>query len=377
MATPHRKKALSFFCVAPDDLLPDNNGHQPNIGEGFFSFADTKAWIRLADSLEAIQSNSKTYQTYFTKLDRMIAKEPDYLEAYNYAGGGYLELSDKATIPEEVMRNVNLAYQYYLLAYERAKQLIPTDFSGRIGWGRLDNRPFLRVHHGLILCHLRKKEYAKAAQMIEEHLSWNPDDNVGVRYLLGDAYLLSGVNRKARKTFKTTVMAEGLVPQPDNAYSLGLLEFTEGNYAAAATALRIGFIGNMYIAEIITGRIVEKRHFFWHSSSEESISSAKSYLYDLNMLHLWKTTPKAVDFLDWLYNCAIVLRERLELAEVNEGLTYENDYKKRGEYVYQKEALRINIRKVPMLIQKVTDSRGEVRWPWEYSQPGGSILDEV
>lgn len=352
-----RKSALAFYV---NEFIPGD--HEQSV-EGYFSAPHTKAWLRLDDVLETAQHSSKTYNAYLTKLDRLIAKEPDYLDAYNYAGNAYLEMVAQQKFPEAIL-GINLAQEYYSRAFERAKELIPTDFAGQIIWGHLDNRPFLRSHHGLILCHLRKKEYAVAAQTMEEHLAWNPNDNIGVRYLLGDAYLSAGNSVKARKAFATGV-TEGY---PDNAYSLGLLEFREGNYAAAATALRAGFIGNMYIAEILTGRTVEKPHFFWHGTSLASVSSAKSYLFGQDMLNFWKATPQAVDFVDWLFNCATVLRERLEWAEIREGLTYEHDFTARGAYCDREDILRKNIIKVSMLIQKVSDNRGEKRWPWEHAR---------
>ena len=354
------KSVLSFYTNESDQ---DSN---EQVVEGYFSTPHTKAWLRLDEDLESAEYKSKTYHAYLTKLDRLIAKEPDYLDAYNNAGSAFLEVSAKQEFPERII-NINLAQEYYSRAFERANVLIPTDFSGYIRWGSFDNRPFLRSHHGLILCHLRKKEYAVAAQMIEDHLAWNPDDNIGVRYLLGDTYLVSGDIVNARRAFAVG-MTEGMLSFPDNAYSLGLLEFRDGNYVAAATALRTGFLGNMYIAEILTGRAVEKPHFFWHSNSWASVDAAKSYLFEQDMLSHWKTTPQAVDFVDWLYNSATVLRERLECAEIREGLTYEHNFTARGKYCNRDEILKKNIAKVTMLIRKITNRSGEKCWPWEYSQ---------
>lgn len=352
-----RRNVLEFNVEAPE---PDA---EEQFEEGYFLAPHTKAWLRLDDTLESAEYSSKTYRAYLNKLDRLISKEPDYFDAYNYAGNAYLEIADNQKA-DGIFSSVDVAREYYSRAFGRAKALMPPDFAGRIVWGHLDNRPFLRAHHGLILCHLRKKEYGAAAQMIEEHLAWNPNDNIGVRYLLGDAYLLAGENAKARTALSVGV-SEGY---PDSAYSLGLLEFREKNYAAAATALRLGFIGNMYIAEILTGRTIEKPHFFWHGTSLASVKAAKSYLYNQDMLNVWKETPQAIDFVDWLYNCAAVLRERLEWAEIREGLTYERDFAARGIYSDREAILRKNIAKVAMLIQKIPDHRGRNRWPWEHAQ---------
>lgn len=354
------KRSLSFYTNESDQ---DLNGQGV---EGYFSTPHTKAWLRLHETLDAVEDSAKTYNAYLTKLDRLIAKEPDYLDAYNDAGYALLEIADKQE-PQDTFISINLAQEYFTRAFERSKELIPSGFAGQILWGHLDNRPFLRAHHGLILCYLRRKKYVVAAQMMEEHLIWNPGDNIGVRYLLGDAYLLAGDIINARRALAVG-MTEGMLPYPDNAYSLGLLEFHVGNYTAAATALRTGFLDNMYIAEILTGRTVEKPHFFWHSNSWSSVEAAKSYLFRQNMLNYWKRTPQAIDFVDWLYNCSTVLRERLEWAEIREGLTYEHDFAVRDKFCNRDEILKKNIAKVTMLIQKISNRSGKKCWPWEYSQ---------
>lgn len=358
MANSPLKRALTFHVTT----LEPGDQDQTHTTEGYFSTPQTKSWLRLEDALEAAGRSSKTYLAYFNKLDRLIAREPDFLDAYNYAGNAYLELADCQDAVESPI-SLCLAQESYAKAFERAKALIPPDFSGQIIWGNLDNRPFLRAHHGLIICHLRRKAYATAAQMIEEHLLWNPNDNIGVRFLLGDAYLLAGDTVNARRALAAGVLER----YPDNAYSLGLLEFREGNYAAAATALRTGFLGNIYIAEILTGRTVEKPHFFWHGISWATVRSAKSYLFQQDMLNFWKATPQAVDFADWLFNCAAVLRERLEWAEIREGLTYEHDFAVRSAFSDREAALRKKVQKITMFIRKVSNRQGEEHWPWEHS----------
>lgn len=52
----------------------------------------------------------------------------------------------------------------------------------------------------------------------------------------------------------------------------------------------------------------------------------------------------------YVYNCAAVLRERLDLAEIREGLTYEHNFTARSVYCDRETLLRKNIAKVTMLI---------------------------
>jgi len=365
-AEKKEKRALSFYIegAETDDLT------QPTVGT--FDTPRAMGWLRLNERLDAISANTKTYKTLFNKLDGMIQKEPDFLNAYNCAGDASLDLADgKQDNAVGFVIWVDSAWTYYNSAFERAKELIPADFKGQIPWSFLDNRPFLQAHNGLIQCKLRWQRYAEAAQMMDEHLAWNPNDNIGVRLIRGDTYILAGDLVKARMALQDGIQSD----YPPSYYSLGLLEFQAGNFTAAATALRLGFVENMYIAEILTGREAAKNHFFWHGSSWSSVREAKCYLKGpLGMLSYWQSVGQAVDFVDWLYNCAAVMKERLEMAEIREGLTYKKDFTSRGPFVERERTLKEQISKVSMLIQKVPNNRGCKRWPWEPS-PEASFLE--
>jgi len=330
---------------------PDSN-HPPG---GHFYAPSTKEWQRCDATLEKLISKAKTYNAYLSGLQKIIAKSPDYLDAYSHAGGAMLELDD-----------VDQAEVWYRKGLDIALALIPKDFSGQIQWGDLDNRPFLRLHHGMILCFLRRKNFKMAAKYMADHLAWNPNDNIGVRYLLGDAYLLTGQNTKARKYLN----AGSLEGYPANSYSLALLEFAAGNFIKATTALRKGFIQNQYIAERLTGRTALKQHPFWHSNSLNNVEFASNGVDD-DILKLWGDTANAVDFVDWLFNCSAVLRERQELAEIHEGYTYETDFDKRGVFGNRMLLLTdsINDLSSAKLVKKVSGSRFAEIWPWEYQQP--------
>lgn len=317
----------------------------------------TKTWHQCEEKLDAVMEKPTTYGKLLSTVDSVIKKEPSFLDAYAHAGDALLEIDETTE-----------AFDYYNRGLGLALKLIPKTFKGGISWLYLDNRPFLRLHHGYILCLMHQGSYEEAARYIEQHLAWNPNDNVGVRYLLGDACLLAGKTVKARRALTKSVFSKEYVPDPSNAYSLGLLEFREGNYTAAAKALRVGFVANMYIAELLTGRVIEKPHFFWHGSSDASVKTAKEYLAQWGMLGQWEKTPQAIDFVDWLYNSAVVMRDRLEMTEIREGLAYEEDLNKRIPFCERNERLVENIQKQAMLIQKVKGRRGEQRWPWEHSR---------
>ncbi|WP_181147658.1 tetratricopeptide repeat protein [Ensifer aridi] len=79
---------------------------------------------------------------------------------------------------------------------------------------------------------------------MEKMLTWNPDDNPGIRFLIGSEYLRIGKTAKATRIFN-----EEVDQYPPYHYELGLLHFLAGNPVAAATSLGRGLVPNGYVAE--------------------------------------------------------------------------------------------------------------------------------
>jgi hypothetical protein len=59
-------------------------------------------------------------------------------------------------------------------------------FDGVLGWGYVDNRPFLRCMHGYGLCMWRLGHFDAAARIFDRMLWLNPSDNQGARFLIDD-----------------------------------------------------------------------------------------------------------------------------------------------------------------------------------------------
>ena len=66
-----------------------------------------------------------------------------------------------------------------------------------LDWGWLENRPFLRCLDGLAIRTLEDGDIDKAKSMFEELLSFNPNDNQGVRELIIEIYLEQNDLKKA------------------------------------------------------------------------------------------------------------------------------------------------------------------------------------
>lgn len=79
------------------------------------------------------------------------------------------------------------AYVFCQAAVSIGLHAIPRKFkwdNARVTWGFLENRPFMRAYDNLGLWHFHSDRYDEAIEIFERLLSVNPDDNLGVRYLL-------------------------------------------------------------------------------------------------------------------------------------------------------------------------------------------------
>lgn len=101
----------------------------------------------------------------------------------------------------------------------------------------------------------------------------NPNDNQGVRYLLGSEALRAGDYEHARMVFEQE--ASGF---PSYFYELGLCFMLRDEWGAAATALRRGFAANPYIAEILGGNSNPAPLAIWHGTSMAEPETACEYI---------------------------------------------------------------------------------------------------
>ena len=124
---------------------------------------------------------------------------------------------------------------------------------------------------------------------MEKMLAWNPNDNQGIRFIIGSDYLRSGMEDKAAAIFH----AEG-PHYPPYRYELGLLLFRKGRHQAPATSLRHGFVENGYVAEILCGTPDPLPLPIWHGSNFAEAELAQDYV--LRYGDLWRRSPEAVTF---------------------------------------------------------------------------------
>jgi hypothetical protein len=79
--------------------------------------------------------------------------------------------------PEEALR-------HYEVGVRIGELSLGTGFTGVLGWGLVDNRPFLRCMKGYGLCLWRLGREDEAARVFDRMLWMNPGDHQGIRFLL-------------------------------------------------------------------------------------------------------------------------------------------------------------------------------------------------
>ena len=257
---------------------------------------------------------------------RLTFKAPDFLDAYSHAAGALFE-------NDEVIE----AKIWYERGLKQAYSVMPNNYKGLIRWIVLENRPFLRLHHGLIVCLCYFANSQEAIKECEKHLKWNPNDNLGVRYLLADIYTHDHEVKKARK-----LMRDGGEYYPPYHYNLALIHFRNNEYYEAITEARLGILGNPYIAEMLLGNDEPMTHAKRIFNGHEGIDTAQSYLDGLGGAS-WYRQGEAIAFLHWVYHASISLKDRWLLAELHQQLDNTIDLAARSDVISQIDHIKLSI----------------------------------
>lgn len=86
----------------------------------------------------------------------------------------------------EALERAERHYRMGVVIGELALPVPVLDFQGRLPWGFIDNRPFLRCLHGLGLTLWRKGDLATAGRIFERLVWLAPHDGLGARFLVND-----------------------------------------------------------------------------------------------------------------------------------------------------------------------------------------------
>lgn len=318
---------------------------------GVFGFPE-EPFDSLVDELDAAldmrERGEMGDKAYVSALERLISADPEFIDGHAHLA--YARIGQGK--PKK-------ALDASLAGLARANRLIPEGFAGRIEWGHLANRPFLRAMHGAVLAHLRLRRHKDAAALIERMLACNPNDNQGVRYLHGSELLRAGESLRAREVFETECDN-----YPPYHYELALLHLQAGDWVPAATALRRGFCANPYIAEVLCGTPDPQPLAIWHGSNLAEPETARDYAE--SYAGLWSRRPDFVMFVRWLFQHSQVLAERSAVMACREALCWEREFAARSAIIDRLNRLLAAIDDVmsTAFVVRQSDRQGRPVWPW-------------
>ncbi|MER6914013.1 hypothetical protein ABT354_20260 [Streptomyces sp. NPDC000594] len=131
------------------------------------------------DRALALRNRTGDPAAYRAALTAALREDPRHTDCWAHLGSAALDGTgtDQAALEQ--------ALGYYQTAVAVAELSLPPTFTGVLAWDEPDNRPFHRALHGLGLTWWRLGETAKATAVFTNSLFTNPDDQQGIRYLIG------------------------------------------------------------------------------------------------------------------------------------------------------------------------------------------------
>ena len=319
---------------------------------GIFYLPDCDAIIeQFHNTIDLYDDGKLSDKNYMSSLMELINQSPDFIDGHAHIGFALLDQGKSRKALDACLRGVSIG-----------ESVMPEDFDGHVEWSSHENRPFLRAMHGAVLCYLQLRQRRNAVRLMEKMLKWNPNDNQGVRFLIGSEYLRLGEIDQAR-----SILEKEAEYFPPYQYELALLHLKSREWIPAATSLRRGFAANGYIAEFLIGHLDPHPLAIWHGSSFLEPETALDYVQRYGAL--WRRSSLPVSFLRWVHNHSRVLAERAAVQECMEELLWERDFDKRRVIVQRQDELLdgIDDRLSAEIVVKRQDRDGRAIYPWQYA----------
>lgn len=270
---------------APTKLWSFRFGPEDSMGMGFAAFEDAEEHIFSGwDALT--QNNLEEAEAHFQSA---LNDDPWRIDAYN----------GRAAVAED-RGDLEAAEALYQEGYERAREMLASESPDAYWWwSELGTRPYMRARAGLASIYWTRKQYRDAINEYEALLHLNPNDNQGVRYVIGPLYQLAGDLEGALEHYR--MYAEEYPDDwgdPHHTFSWGLALQQSDRSRSALKKWYEGFFQNIYIAPLLIDAPLPPENIR-HFSNLEYPSYARPYLDTFQSL--WEEVADAKRLLKRLW----------------------------------------------------------------------------
>jgi tetratricopeptide (TPR) repeat protein len=227
---------------------------------------------------------------------RAVKIDPLHADAHNHLGIASLDA-----------RKLKDAEQHFRAAVDGGGRRVERD--GRlVPWPILENRPYLRALGNLALALAEQRKWAEALAIHQRMLELNPNDNQGVRYLIGVEHLQVGDNQGAIEAFKKCIGEE-----VGCAFGLALARLRAfGSSEDVGEPLLNGFAANRYVAPMLLGERWERLDAFHATNMAEPEWAADVVKAQAD---LWHAVPRGAEVLRFWWSAPVVATWRRKLDD--------------------------------------------------------------
>ncbi|MFB6271769.1 MAG: tetratricopeptide repeat protein [Salinibacter sp.] len=237
-----------------------------------------RAQDRVYDGWEAFPHVEKAERCFRDAL----ALDPTLADAHNGLG----EVA-------ETRDDLDTAEDHYDRAYALAREALGTESPDAfVWWLDLDTRPYMRAREGRAWVYEQTGRFREAIAELEALLELNPNDNQGVRYVIGPLYQLAGDldgALDAYEAYETTYPDD--MGDPHHTFCWGLALFEGGFRQNAVATWREAIFQNIYIVPLLLGEDFPDTDI-WLSTNLAWPEHAEAYLRHYR--RLWERSAGAL-----------------------------------------------------------------------------------
>ena len=268
-------------------------------------------------------------------LRRVLKIDPCHADAHNHLGIASLDA-----------RKLKDAEQHFRAAIDGGERYVERD-GARVPWGMIENRPYLRGLGNLALALAEQRRWPEALAIHQQMLRLNPNDNQGVRWLIGMEHLRVGDDRGAIEAFRKCAGEE-----VGCAFGLALARLRAfGPTADIGEPLLMGMAANRYVAPMLLGEAWERLDAF-HGTNMAEPEWANDVI--AAQADLWHAVPRGAELLRFWWSAPPVVTWRRKLDEIMVRLKVMPVSDQRSALVHEKFAMQ-SADSVRALVRAVRD----------------------